>query len=287
MSFPGKDNAEAKKLPLPDKSISRQHFTTTHKEVHKIEPVNNVIAVPQLPPVGNDSAVHNKQLDAPASGSKANMTKDGDLKGDSLNLRAIGSLIKNKTYELGVKLKNKTVEVGEKMKNKTLEQLAVIGVVAPKRFPQLVFAPLKWNLKVSFEDIGDIMKETQFLNKVDPLNLNGPILLSSRNRTANFTYTMPLKFGFCDCFERYCICCSQITNKRLHLNSTACSNFTFMSKTHVSHHDILFEFLKSESSDSLSQLVRHASSLFSFFFQVKTENPCHLFRIQIGCVSLF
>ena len=211
--------------------------------MQKVEPVNNVIAAPKLSPLSNDPAVGTRQ-NASASGSTADKkAKNGDPEpkageGENLNLRAIGSLIKNKTYELGVKLKNKTVEVGEKMKNKTLEQLAVIGVVAPKRLPQLVFVPLKWNLTVSFEDIGDIMKETQFLNKVDPLNLNGPILLSSRNRTANFTYTMPLKFGFCDCFERYCICCSQITNKRLHLNSTACSNFTFVSKTHVSWRDI-------------------------------------------------
>nr|KAG5687964.1 hypothetical protein BaRGS_023088 [Batillaria attramentaria] len=63
------------------------------------------------------------------------------------------------------------------MRNKTLEQLAVIGMSGPeKRLSQLIFVPQKWNLTVSFEDIGDIMKETQFLNKVDPLNLNGPIL---------------------------------------------------------------------------------------------------------------
>lgn len=239
MSFPGKEIELAKglPLPLPEKSISRQHFTTPRRESHRIPPVNNVIAVPLLSPLGNTSAVH-AQLNASANAntrSKANKTEDGGSKGEHLNLRSIGSLIKNKTFELGVKLRNKTVEVGEKMKNKTLEQLAVIGVVAPKRqLPQLVFVPMKWNLKVSFEDIGDIMKETQFLNKVDPLNLNGPILVSSRNRTTNFTYAMPLKFGFCDCFDRYCICCSQITNKRLHLNTTACSNFTFMSKTHVS-----------------------------------------------------
>ncbi|KAL8587033.1 hypothetical protein ACOMHN_023423 [Nucella lapillus] len=216
-------------LHAVDQSILR-HFTTaaSDRKPKKMDPEDNVIAAPQL---GNQDI--NKHANASADLSKLQGIKkahQGDNHVD--NVLAIGSLIRNKTYELGVKLKNKTVEVGEKVKNKTLEQLAVIGMVVPQKYPQLIFEPTKWNLTVSFEDIGNIMKETQFLNKVDPLNLDGPILLSSRNRTANFTYNMPVKFGFCDCFEHYCLCCSKITNRRLHLNTTACSNFTFVSKTH-------------------------------------------------------
>ncbi|XP_070211771.1 uncharacterized protein [Littorina saxatilis] len=222
----------------PEKSVSRQYFTTTYKLVHKVEPVKNVLDAPKPPSAGAGFAAegHEDKLLNPSVvgvGSKAEKdtgSQSESKKGD-MDMRAIGSLIKNKTLELGVKLKNKTLEMGEKVKNKTLEQLAVIGM-KPKHMPQLVFVPFKWNLTVSFDDIGEVMKETQFLNKVDPLNLDGPILLSTLNRTANFTYKMPVKFGYCDCFERYCFCCSQIVNKKLHLNSTGCSNFTFMSKTH-------------------------------------------------------
>ena len=219
--------------PSHTSSASRAFTDSAYDENHHVEPVNNVIAAPAPVPADNKG----EQANASATGNGGELNKDpkdGGGGDQNVDIIALGSLIKNKTYELGLKLKNKTVEVGEKVKNKTLEQLAVIGVGVPKQFPQMIFLPTKWNLSVSFEDIGDIMKETQFLNKVNPLDLNGPILLSSRNRTANFTYAMPLKFGFCDCFERYCVCCSQITNKRLHLNATACSNFTFVSKTHVS-----------------------------------------------------
>ncbi|XP_076461321.1 uncharacterized protein LOC143293878 [Babylonia areolata] len=216
-----------------DKSVSRKHFTTAEhdRREEKIDPAKNVIAAPHLPP-GDGSEDVREQPNTSTNGSKSEDVKNIDAGDKHVDVLAIGSFIKNKTYELGVKLKNKTLEVGEKVKNKTLEQLGMMGMVAPHKISQLVFVPTKWNLTVSFEDIGDIMKETQFLNKIDPLNLNGPILVSSRNRTANFTYNMPLKFGFCDCFEHYCVCCSKITNRRLHLNVTACSNFTFVSKTH-------------------------------------------------------
>ncbi|KAK7467733.1 hypothetical protein BaRGS_00037041 [Batillaria attramentaria] len=212
-----------------EKSTSRKH-TTPYQLVKKVEPAKNVIEAPQLQ--GTENKTENRAEQPPAAAPPAAKPAFDSLKA-KFDLPAIGDALKNKTYELGVKIKNKTIEVGQKMRNKTLEQLAVIGMSGPeKRLSQLIFVPQKWNLTVSFEDIGDIMKETQFLNKVDPLNLNGPILVSTRNRTTNFTYNMPLKFGFCDCFEHYCLCCSQITNKRLHLNVTACSNFTFVSKAH-------------------------------------------------------
>ena len=119
--------------------------------------------------------------------------------------------------------------------NKTMENLGVMGNEASeKRLPKVLFEKLKWNLSASFEDIGNLMKDTSFLNKLKPLNLSGPMLTSTRNRTANFSMSMPVKMGYCDCWEHYCVCCVQIVNKQLHLNVKACSNFTFISKSHVS-----------------------------------------------------
>ncbi|CAL1533303.1 unnamed protein product [Lymnaea stagnalis] len=121
----------------------------------------------------------------------------------------------------------------EVVKNKTLSQLGLLGgKEKEKNTPKALFIKLKWNLTVSFEDIGNIMKDTEFLNKLKPLNLSGPMLTSARNRTSNFSLSMPIKMGYCDCWERYCFCCVQLVNEKLHLNNKICVNFTFISKSH-------------------------------------------------------
>ncbi|XP_076439503.1 uncharacterized protein LOC143279365 [Babylonia areolata] len=223
MLFPGQlKHHPLTKSPKNSVSVTGKYVTTQPPNGRQDALVMNVLGSPQLQLVDhskhkNFTVVNNGNDTKAMEAEHISKTPEKDS----------GGLIKNRTDELGGKLLNKTVAI-EKIKNKTLEHLGVLT----RQAARLVFVPRKWNLTVSFEDIGDIMKETQFLNKVDPLNLDGPILVSSRNRTANFTYSMPLKFGYCDCFERYCVCCSPVSNKRLHLNSTACSNFTFISKTH-------------------------------------------------------
>ncbi|BFY97090.1 hypothetical protein BsWGS_00130 [Bradybaena similaris] len=122
----------------------------------------------------------------------------------------------------------------EDVKNKTLSQMAVLdGKESIKTIPKIIFVKKIWNLSVSFDDIGNIMKDTSFLNKLKPLNLSGPMLTSSRNRTSNFSLAMPLKLGYCDCWEHYCSCCVQLVNVQLHLSNKTCANFSFASKTHV------------------------------------------------------
>ena len=107
--------------------------------------------------------------------------------------------------------RNKTKEDLEAAGNKTLQQLAVLGVKGEEKIlPKALFEKHRWNLSVSFEDIGNVMKDTSFLNKLRPLNLSGPMLTSTRNVTQNFTYSMPIKMGYCDCWEHYCICCVQV-----------------------------------------------------------------------------
>ncbi|KAK0044185.1 hypothetical protein Bpfe_026424 [Biomphalaria pfeifferi] len=128
--------------------------------------------------------------------------------------------------------KNVTEDI-EVKKNKTLSQIGLLGHKEnEKNITKIVFHKMKWNLSVSFEDIGNLMKDTAFLNKLKPLNLSGPMLTSSRNRTSNFSLSMPIKMGYCDCWERYCFCCVQLVNEKLHLNNKTCTNFTFSSKSH-------------------------------------------------------
>ena len=131
-------------------------------------------------------------------------------------------------------IKNKS-ENNDLVKNKTLSQLGVMGEKdSERRIPKIIYVKSKWHLDVSFEDIGNIMKDTAYLNKLKPLNLDGPMLISTRNKTSNFSLSMPLKMGYCDCWERYCFCCVQLANQMLHLNNKTCVNVTFMSKSHVS-----------------------------------------------------
>ncbi|XP_071102117.1 uncharacterized protein [Haliotis cracherodii] len=185
---------------------------------------------PQLPQ--NQSDIINRTALFTQLVNKENVTlkKDGMFK-DWMNIGNVGAHIKNKTYEMGARFKNKTYEVAESVKNKTLQHLAVFGMGKDHNLVRYIFEPHRWNLTVSFEDIGNIMKDTEFLNKLHPLDLSAPVLSSSKNRTANYTYNMPFHVGFCDCYEHHCVCCARIANKRLHLNSTTCTNFTFVSKS--------------------------------------------------------
>ncbi|GFS18300.1 HisS protein [Elysia marginata] len=146
---------------------------------------------------------------------------------------ALANVQEKQSADQDIKLyKNKTENI-DLVKNKTLSQLGVMGEKdSAKRIPKIIYVKSKWHLDVSFEDIGNIMKDTSFLNKLKPLNLNGPMLISTRNKTSNFSLSMPLKMGYCDCWERYCFCCVQLVNERLHLNNKTCANVTFASKSH-------------------------------------------------------
>ena len=170
------------------------------------------------------------------SGKKPDGKEEQSAKPQESAIRAAApNLLEKPVVIQDIKLyKNKTESI-DSVKNKTLSQLGVMGEKdSEKRIPKIIYVKSKWHLDVSFEDIGNIMKDTAFLNKLKPLNLNGPMLISTRNKTSNFSLSMPLKMGYCDCWERYCFCCVQLANERLHLNNKTCANVTFMSKSHVS-----------------------------------------------------
>ncbi|KAK3604744.1 hypothetical protein CHS0354_017851 [Potamilus streckersoni] len=149
-----------------------------------------------------------------------------------------------KVLQLGEKVKNKTLEVGAKFKNKTLEKLSEIGVLPKKEYVKYIYEPIQWSLNLSVEDIGNIMKNTQFLNvqqKIDlsrylPLEPIGPFNRSDTSdlfNRSNISYNKTEKYGmgFCSCTDWTCICCVRIVNEEMKISRAACSSFTYLSKS--------------------------------------------------------
>ncbi|OWF51019.1 uncharacterized protein LOC110449713 [Mizuhopecten yessoensis] len=138
----------------------------------------------------------------------------------------------------GEKLKNKTIEVGQQVKNKTLEKLSDLGVIKSLKVPKYLHIPAPWSLNLSLEDIGNVMKDTQYLNKEDKIDINYPKLLSTKQNITEGNITIALRkvtmanrVGFCDCVDYDCMCCARVTAKRMPFNRTACSNITYLSKS--------------------------------------------------------
>ncbi|XP_060066947.1 uncharacterized protein LOC132547202 [Ylistrum balloti] len=138
----------------------------------------------------------------------------------------------------GEKIKNKTIEVGQHVKNKTLEKLSDLGVIKSLKIPKYLNIPAPWSLNLSLEDIGNVMKDTQYLNKEDKIDINYPKLLSMKRNVTEGNVTVALRkvtmanrVGFCDCVDYDCMCCARVTAKRMPFNRTACSNITYISKS--------------------------------------------------------
>ncbi|XP_033761919.1 uncharacterized protein LOC117343597 [Pecten maximus] len=138
----------------------------------------------------------------------------------------------------GEKLKNKTIEVGQQVKNKTLEKLSDLGVIKSLKVPKYLHIPAPWSLNLSLEDIGNVMKDTQYLNKEDKIDIKYPKLLSTKQNVTEGNVTVALRkvtmanrVGFCDCVDYDCMCCARVTAKRMPFNRTACSNITYISKS--------------------------------------------------------
>ena len=187
---------------------------------------------------GDKLSEQRKEKKPPDVKEEQNVTvkKEQNVKAQhSASREALPSMQEKQPAVHDIKLYKNKSENNDLVKNKTLSQLGVMGEKdSERRIPKIIYVKSKWHLDVSFEDIGNIMKDTAYLNKLKPLNLDGPMLISTRNKTSNFSLSMPLKMGYCDCWERYCFCCVQLANQMLHLNNKTCVNVTFMSKSHVS-----------------------------------------------------
>ncbi|KAL5007254.1 hypothetical protein ScPMuIL_016060 [Solemya velum] len=147
-------------------------------------------------------------------------------------VKEVGNL--DKVLEIGEKIKNKTFEVGANLKNKTLEKLSEMGVIKSKNFVKYLFAPSVWSANVSVEDVANIMKDTKYLNKLQELEKSYQRIVPQffgKNKTVASNNITNYGIGLCDCLEVRCQCCVRITNAWMHLNSTSCANFTFVTKS--------------------------------------------------------
>lgn len=150
-----------------------------------------------------------------------------------------GPVIKDvgrQVIELGQKFKNKTIEVGSNIKNKTIEKLENLGVIQKKSVIKLIFKKVRWNLNVSMTDVAYIMKDTEFLKKKQNLTDMEYQPLSPVNSTGLVDFNITKSkygLGYCDCKDLTCLCCVRIQNKWLKINSSACSQLNFVSKSQV------------------------------------------------------
>ncbi|KAK6166226.1 hypothetical protein SNE40_022974 [Patella caerulea] len=276
LTFATESNSERKNVnKVTDNSISHKYFNQDY------------IVEPPGAQQQDDNSNDTEGKESPKK------TKDDDTHLEKII--QMGEKIKNKTVEMGESFKNKTIAVGKHVKNKTLEHLAVLGMLRPKNKIKYLYYPSQFNLSVDLEDIGNIMKDTEFLNKLHPLDLSGPALASTQNRTINYTYNMKYHVGFCDCWDRNCLCCARIINKRLHLNRTMCSNFTFISKTHELETDVLLDgkiiHKRTISADeppllclgSFSKVVDICVHFFNVTFKVNAETD-HKTQL-LGCTD--
>ncbi|KAK3108493.1 hypothetical protein FSP39_009182, partial [Pinctada imbricata] len=206
----------------------------THKGENSILKLSVKPSASVVKPDGNSGLLN-------ISVSKITAKKDGSINETSKakSQKSGGNIM----LEIGEKLKNKTLEVGEKMKNKTIEKLKQIGenvgVLKPKtEAKKLLFVPLIWPLNLSLTDVGDVMKDTDHLKKQENISVDYPKLVSMKTNVTEGNSTIALRkvvmanrVGFCDCEDYDCTCCARVTHKRIHMNATACSNVTFMTKS--------------------------------------------------------
>lgn len=152
--------------------------------------------------------------------------------------------VEDKVKETGGSLKNKTIVNWEKMKNKTLEKLSDIGVIKKPEYIKLVYAPVKWNLNLSMEDIGNIIKDTEYFQKKQNLTeMEYQPLQQPNSSEISLIDVVDTKYGlgYCDCRQLVCMCCVRIFNKWMRLNNTGCSMIQFLSKSQELHCQFLLD----------------------------------------------
>ncbi|XP_052812204.1 uncharacterized protein LOC128239807 isoform X2 [Mya arenaria] len=159
--------------------------------------------------------------------------KEGKIGEDVVKLNNVTKVI-NATVEQAVfeKVENKVKAIGESVKNKTLEKLANLGVYKKKEYEKLVYQHINWNLSLSFEDIGNIMKDTEYLQKKQNLTEMAyqPLYQPGSNATLNIS-SSKYGLGYCECRDLSCLCCVRVFNKRMRLNSTSCAAIAYSSKS--------------------------------------------------------
>lgn len=145
--------------------------------------------------------------------------------------------VANNTGNLMLKgVEQKVMAIGESMKNKTIEKLVGLGMIQKRDYEKLVYEKIKWSLNLSIEDIGNIMKDTEYFQKKQNLTeMEYQPLLQPNSNTSKTINVSALQYGlgYCDCKDLSCLCCVRVFNKRMRLNSTACATIMYSSKSQV------------------------------------------------------
>lgn len=191
------------------------------KKTDKSDGKNSVASLTAAPLKKGDSKIQDEK----------NVSKKAEPKGEG----HLDTMLK-----IGEKLKNKTLDLGEKMKNKTIEKLSQLGVIKSSNPLRNIFVPDVWKLKLTLDDLSEVMKDTDHLSKQEKIDVNYPKLVHVKSNLTEGNLTVALRkvvmenpVGFCDCKDYECMCCSRVTHKRIQVNLTACANVTFMSKSQV------------------------------------------------------
>lgn len=206
---------------------------------------------PSTSPVKHEDKASHENSKSHRNGKKASPDQSKERRKDNstlnqekinisqkVNSKKEGNL--DKVLKIGEKLKNKTLDLGEKVKNKTIEKLSQLGVLKTSNLFQFIFVPDVWKIQLTLDDLSQVMKDTDHLSKQEKIDVNYPKLLPVKSNVTEGNLTVALRkvvmknrVGFCDCRDYECMCCSRVTHKRIQVNTTACANITFMSKSQV------------------------------------------------------
>ncbi|XP_048754128.1 uncharacterized protein LOC125665516 [Ostrea edulis] len=204
---------------------------------------------PSTSPVKHEDKASHENSKSHRNGKKASPDQSKERRKDNstlnqekinisqkVNSKKEGNL--DKVLKIGEKLKNKTLDLGEKVKNKTIEKLSQLGVLKTSNLFQFIFVPDVWKIQLTLDDLSQVMKDTDHLSKQEKIDVNYPKLLPVKSNVTEGNLTVALRkvvmknrVGFCDCRDYECMCCSRVTHKRIQVNTTACANITFMSKS--------------------------------------------------------
>ncbi|XP_060603104.1 uncharacterized protein LOC132756121 [Ruditapes philippinarum] len=238
-----------------------------------------------------------------------NGTKNVTEKESSKKLNETVNISKNVTHQpvlkqvekqvikLGQSFKNKTIGDWETVKNKTLEKLTNLGVIKKTEYIKLIYTPVKWILNISFEDIGNIMKDTQYFQVKQNLTEMEYHPLMSPNSTQKLNVTeVKYGLGYCDCKDLECMCCVRVYNKWMRLNNTACSLITFSSKSQelqfvysidkmpIFDRKIAAEFPPKICLESSSKVAGICTLFSNVTAKVKADSDIHKIHLS-GCLE--
>ncbi|KAL4222876.1 hypothetical protein ACF0H5_018916 [Mactra antiquata] len=277
------------KIEIESKDKGEDIEKTVGDKDEKVE--TGKIVTPVKPEKSVNADVKNVTLKVPTKPANATSKKTNNTEPPVLKK------VENKVKEMGESLKNKTIGDWEKMKNKTIEKLQDFGVIKKPDYIKLIYSPVKWPLNLSFEAIGNIMKDTQYLKVQQNLTDMDyqPLMVSNGTNGFNISESR-YGLGYCDCKDLQCSCCVRVYNKWMMLNSTACSFITFssaaqeltfeysMDKTKIFERKIAAEFPPKICLESTSKAAGICTLFSNVTAKVNIASENHKINLS-GCME--